>query len=263
MPEESYQINQIAFGIAVTVVVLLIAVIFIGVLVSLANRRKKLFEQEKKHLQFQYNEQLLQSQLEIQEQTLQQISRELHDNFGHIASLIKINLNTLKLENTEKAVAKIEDTKELTRQLITDIKSLSLSLNGDRIAKTGLVAALQMEVERLDKTGLFTASFVQNGSLPVIENDKATIIFRMAQEVLNNMAKYSEAKYINVNLNVTDNLFTLAFNDDGKGFNVADKIQNGGAGLTNLQKRAALINANLTIQSAPGEGTNITIEMAV
>lgn len=249
--------------ITIGTIVVIIFVAFIVLLSYLFTTKKNKILQEKQLLQSQFSQTLLQSQLEIQEQTLQQISRELHDNFGHIASLIKINLNTLKLDNQEKAINKIEDTKELTRQLITDIKSLSLSLNGDRIAKTGLVAALQAEVERLDKTGLFTASFVQNGSMPLIENDKATIIFRMAQEVLNNMAKYSEAKYINVNLNVTDNLFTLAFNDDGKGFNVADKIQNGGAGLTNLQKRAALINANLTIQSAPGEGTSITIEMAV
>lgn len=258
-----YSQQDVLLAVFAATLMLLILGSFGMIFILIHKKKQQSNKKEKQLLQSQFSQTLLQSQLEIQEQTLQQISRELHDNFGHIASLIKINLNTLKLENTEKAVAKIEDTKELTRQLITDIKSLSLSLNGDRIAKTGLVAALQTEVERLDKTGLFTASFVQNGSLPVIENDKATIIFRMAQEVLNNMAKYSEAKYINVNLNVTDNLFTLAFNDDGKGFNVADKIQNGGAGLTNLQKRAALINANLTIQSAPGEGTNITIEMAV
>lgn len=252
-------LNTILLG---SILFLIMAFVIVISVIQYQKRQKRNLK-EKQLLQSQFSQTLLQSQLEIQEQTLQQISRELHDNFGHIASLIKINLNTLKLDNQEKAINKIEDTKELTRQLITDIKSLSLSLNGDRIAKTGLVAALQTEVERLDKTGLFTASFVQNGSMPLIENDKATIIFRMAQEVLNNMAKYSEAKYINVNLNVTDNLFTLAFNDDGKGFNVADKIQNGGAGLTNLQKRAALINANLTIQSAPGEGTSITIEMAV
>lgn len=261
MPEEVPEgIRAIIINVAI--IFILLAAFIIVTLLLFSRRRNKLLK-EKQLLQSQFSQTLLQSQLEIQEQTLQQISRELHDNFGHIASLIKINLNTLKLDNTEKAATKIEDTKELTRQLITDIKSLSLSLNGDRIAKTGLVAALQTEVERLDKTGLFTASFVQNGSLPVIENDKATIIFRMAQEVLNNMAKYSEANNIIVGLNIHDNLFTLAFNDDGKGFNVAEQLENGGSGLNNLQKRAALINANLTIQSAPGEGTHITIEMAI
>lgn len=249
--------------ITIATIVVIIFVAFIVLLSYLFTTKKNKILQEKQLLQSQFSQTLLQSQLEIQEQTLQQISRELHDNFGHIASLIKINLNTLQLDNKEKALLKIEDTKDLSRQLIADIKSLSLSLNGDRIAKTGLVAALETEVERLNKTELFTATFEHPTSLPEIENDKATIIFRMAQEVLNNMVKYSEAKLITIKLSLTDNLFILAFSDDGKGFNVADKIQNGGSGLTNLQKRAALINANLIIQSAPGEGTSISIEMSL
>jgi signal transduction histidine kinase len=260
MPSESY---QIVIGIVVTIIVLLIAVVFIFILVTFANRRKKTFLQEKQSLQLLFNEQLLQSQLEIQEQTLQQISRELHDNLGHIASIIKINLHTLKLEDTEKAVAKIEDTKDLTRQLIGDIKSLSVSLNSDRIAKTGLVKALQTEVERLNKTDLFTATFTQTGPAPEIENDKAIILYRMAQEVLNNMAKHSEANCINVNLNIKDNLFILAFSDDGKGFDVEEQLKSSGSGLTNLQKRAGLINAKLSIHSGLGNGTNIAIEMSL
>jgi signal transduction histidine kinase len=201
--------------------------------------------------------------LKSRNKTLLQISRELHDNFGHIASLIKINLHTIKLGDLNKAAAKIEDTKDLTRQLIADIKSLSVSLNSDRIAQTGLVKALQTEVERLNKTDLFIASFTQSGELPEIENDKAIILYRMAQEVLNNMVKHSGAKCIDVKVSIKDNLFILAFSDDGKGFNVEEQLKNGGSGLTNLQKRAGLINALLTIHSKPGNGTSIAIQMSL
>ena len=240
-----------------------IMLLFIFSFVIKYQKKSILFESEKKMMQSHFSQTLLQSQLEIQEQTLQEISRELHDNLGHIASIIKINLNTLKLDDLNKATAKIEDTKDLTRQLIGDIKSLSVSLNSDRIAKTGLVKALQTEVERLNKTDLFTATFTQNGTAPEIENDKAIILYRMAQEVLNNMAKHSEAKFINVNLNVQDNLFILAFSDDGKGFDVEQQLKSSGSGLTNLQKRAGLINAQLSIQSKPGNGTHIAIEMSL
>ena len=255
---QSKEIIFIAILGTFIIIILLVALfIFFGIY------QKKQFKHylEKQELQIQFSHTLLQSQLEIQEQTLQQISRELHDNFGHIASLIKINLNTLKLGDTEKALAKIEDTKDLSRQLIADIKSLSVSLNSDRIAQTGLVRALQTEVERLNKTDLFTASFTQSGPAPDIENDKAIILYRMSQEVLNNMAKHSEGKCINVNLSIKDNLFILAFSDDGKGFDMEEQLKNGGSGLTNLQKRAGLINAQLAIQSKPGNGTHIAIEM--
>lgn len=244
-------------------IIIIIFVAFVVLLSFLFTTKKNKLIQEKQLLQSQFSQALLQSQIEIQEQTLQQISRELHDNLGHIASIIKINLNTLKLDDLNKATTKIEDTKDLTRQLIGDIKSLSVSLNSDRIAKTGLVKALQTEVERLNKTDLFTATFTQTGPVPEIENDKAIILYRMAQEVLNNMVKHSEAKFIQVNLNVQDNLFILAFSDDGKGFDVEEQLKSGGSGLTNLEKRAGLINAQLTIYSKPGNGTHIAIEMSL
>jgi signal transduction histidine kinase len=212
-------------------------------------------------MKLKFSQTLLQSQIEIQEQTLQHISRELHDNLGQVASLIKINLTTLKLNDPEKAVEKIEHTKDLTRQLIADIKSLSVSLGSDRIAQTGLARAIETEVERLNKTGEFVATYRLQGAMPDIDADKSLILYRMAQEVLNNMVKHSEAKHINIFIHVNENVFILAFRDDGIGFNSAEKMNASGAGLRNLQNRATLINAQLHIQSLPGNGTEITIEM--
>jgi signal transduction histidine kinase len=241
----------------------IIIILLIGLYLFFGVYQKKLFKHrlEKQLLQTQFSQTLLQSQIEIQEQTLQHISRELHDNLGQVASLIKINLTTLKLNEPEKAVEKIEDTKELTRQLIADIKSLSVSLGSDRLAQTGLAKAIETEVERLNKTGEFIAIFELQGAMPEIDADKALIIYRMAQEVLNNMVKHSQAKHINILLHVNENVFILAFNDDGIGFNAEEKINASGAGLRNLKNRALLINAQLHLESLPGKGTTITISL--
>ncbi len=204
---------------------------------------------------------LLASQLEIREQTLQYIGKELHDNLGQVASLIKINLNTLQLNDLQKATAKIENTRELTRQLITDIKSLSVSLGGDRIIQKGLLKAIETEVDRLNKTGQFAASFSVQENIPAIGNDTSVILFRMVQEVLNNMVKHSNAKHIDVTAGITDNLFILALKDDGDGFAVNTELNNGGAGLSNLHNRASLIKAKLSISSTIGKGTNISIAL--
>jgi signal transduction histidine kinase len=235
--------------------------LFIILLAALYSNKQAKNKNEKLKMQSQFAQTLLQSQLEIQEQTLQHISHELHDNLGQVASLIKINLNTLQLNDSFKATKKIEITKDLTRQLISDLKSLSVSLSADRITKDGLVKALETEVERLNKTEQFTATLTQDGDTPPIGNDKAVILYRMAQEILNNTVKHSNAKQIKVSLNASENLFTLAFTDDGVGFNVEAKMNSGGAGLFNLQNRARLINAQLTIQSTPHNGTTIRIEL--
>ena len=97
--------------------------------------------------------------------------------------------------------------------------------------------------------------------MPNIDNDKAVILYRMAQEVLNNMIKHSRAKQIKIILTTTGKLFKLAFTDDGIGFNADDQINASGAGLKNLKSRALLINAQLHILSVPGNGTHIEIEL--
>ena len=260
MPKEK---SEIIFIVIVGTVILLTLALFIISLFIYYRRKQILSQLEKQQLQAQFSQTLLQSQIEIQEQTRQHISRELHDNLGQIASIIKINLNTITLNHPEKVAQKIEDTKELTRQLIADIKALSISLNRDRIAKAGLITAIATEVERINKTGQFNATFTSNSSNPAIDNDKAIILFRMVQEVLNNMVKHSKAKEISVTANSKENLFILALIDDGTGFSIEEKLSNGGQGLQNLQNRAALIHAKFTIESKPGTGTQVTIEVPI
>jgi signal transduction histidine kinase len=218
---------------------------------------------EKQRIQSEFSQTLLQSELEIKEQTLQQLSRELHDNIGQIASLIKINLHTLNLGNNPAAVEKVEDTKELVRQLILDVKSLSISLNAERVTKMGIVTALENEVQRLNKTGLFHATLEQNGPPPVLEDNTIVILYRMAQEIINNIVKHSGANRVVISLNTTKTFFILAFRDDGEGYDVTGAMKNGGSGLTNLQSRAKLIQARIMIESSPGNGSSTSIELPI
>lgn len=218
---------------------------------------------EKQQLQNEFSQILLQSELEIKEQTLQQLSRELHDNIGQIASLIKINLHTLNLGNSPAAVEKVEDTKELVRQLILDVKSLSISLNSERVSKLGIVMALENEVERLNKTGLFQAKLHQAGPTPLLDDNTTVILYRMTQEVINNIVKHSAAKQVVISLNTTKTFFILAFRDDGEGYDVAGALKKGGSGLMNLQSRAKLIQAKVIVESSPGEGSSTSIELPI
>jgi signal transduction histidine kinase len=233
-----------------------------GIIFTIIHKKKQqAYQNEKKIIQTRFQEQLLQSQLEIKEQTLQYISCELHDNLGQIASLIKINLNTLQLDNITKAEQKIEDTKDLVRHLITDLKSLSVSLNSDRIIHLGILKGLENEVGRLNKTGQFESSLEQEGIIPSLDANTTIILYRMAQEIINNIVKHSKAKRIQILLQSVGNLFTLVCKDDGVGFDIEEEKDSGGAGLMNLQKRAKLINAQLFIQSSPENGTTISIEL--
>jgi signal transduction histidine kinase len=237
----------------------IILVFFVVITLAVRYRKRK---RENEALRVQFSEQLLSAQLEIQEQTLQHISRELHDNLGQMASLIKINLNTIRVEQPEKAITKIDNTKELVKQLVTDIKLLSTSLSGDKMSKVGLMKALQNEADRINKTGVFRSVFTQQDNIPPINDEKSIILYRMVQECLNNALKHSEASEINIDANYQKNKFILTIEDNGKGFDVAQKLADNndtGNGLLNLQKRAAVINGTVIFASTPGGGTKTTI----
>jgi signal transduction histidine kinase len=246
--------------ILIVSIIILLLILFIGFVLTIFYYRRKKERIQKIESEKQFSQTLFQSQLEIQDQTLQHISRELHDNLGQIASLIKINLNTIQIDDAAKA-QKIEDTKDLTRQLITDLKGLSVRLNSDRITQFGLVKTLQTETDRINRTDTFSADFEYTGADPTIAADKAIILYRMIQEILNNILKHSEAKHIHIMLNANENSFILAVKDDGIGFNAEEKLNSGGSGLFNLQNRAKLINAQLNIVSTPGNGAVVTIQM--
>jgi len=225
------------------------------------NQQKNILERNHREIKFQ--QELLQSRLEIKEQTLQHLAYELHDNLGQVASLIKINLTTLQLDDVAKARLKIEDTKELIRQLISDLKSLSVSLNGDRVAQLGLEKGIREEVERMNRIGQFDTQLEVVGPMPELSANTVIILYRMVQESINNIVKHSDARHINISLKVVENLFTLVISDDGVGFNSEDKLRGEGSGLINLQSRARLIQAKFSIQSSLGNGTRICIEMLI
>jgi signal transduction histidine kinase len=252
---ESFRFYFFAFLIA-----LLLLGGFILLLSVLFSRRQVKNRAEKESLKNQFQQTLLQSQLEIQSQTMQQLSAELHDNIGHLATILKINLISINLNNLDQAREKIDYTIELNRQLINDIKSISLSVNGDRLNKLGLPKALEQDVERINRSAILQANLTTDDEIPALDPNVAIIIYRMCQEVINNILKHAKASELNISLFKVQNILTLVIADNGVGFN-SKSNELTGSGLLNLQHRANLINAELAINSVPGNGTEVRISL--
>lgn len=246
------------FIAAVSALFILLTVFIISFTMIFLRRRKE-HQAEKTALKVSYQEALLKSRLEIQEQTLKSISQELHDNLGQVASLIKINLNLISLEKPGKSSETIEETKTLTRQLITDLRGISANLNGTLVAKMGLINGIENEVERLKRLNLFNIQFSAPEQLNHIDDQKAVILLRMVQEMLNNIIKHSEARNVSIAVVEEDSFFSLLVKDDGHGFDLEAALLKGGSGLHNLKDRAKLINAKFNIQTDQS-GTEINIK---
>lgn len=251
----------LAFVAGIVVLFLMAGYIIYFLFLYQKKQARNIVEKRERELYFQ--EQLLRSQLEIKEQTIQHVAHELHDNLGQIASLIKINLHTLKLTDRTKAEQQVEELKDLTRQLLADLKALALNMDGSRVVHFGLEKVLENDIDRLNKTGRLQATLTVEGNTPTLDGSRATILYRMLQEILNNAVKHSNATTIAVSLKTSENLFILVCRDDGVGFDVYDQVEGGGLGLINLHSRAKLINGILSIHSERKKGTVVTIQLPV
>jgi two-component system, NarL family, sensor kinase len=224
----------------------------------LKNYKKQL--KERQLIKSQHAQAILQTQLEIQEQTLATISQEIHDNIGQILSLAKLNLNTLLIQPAGKP--KLDSTVQLVSKAINDLRDLSRSMHGDRIAELGLHEAIAAEMKIVQNTGHFTTDMQTTGSIYRLTQQQEMVLFRMVQEALQNAIKHSLAASINVQMDYQPELLTLTVSDNGKGFS-PEQLQAAqkGIGLKSMENRAALIGATFSITSPTAGGTTITIQL--
>ena len=221
---------------------------------------------ERKKMENEFNRVLLTSQLEIQEQTRKTISQEIHDNIGQVLSLAKLNLNRIDLTRPEGLSEKITDSKNLVAKAIQDLRDLSKSLNTDNISAVGFVGSVAYELEMIRKAGFHTTIEVE-GEIIRIEPQKELIIFRIVQEILNNIMKHAEANSIFVSIVYTSKGLLLNIKDDGKGFDLSlieqqHRTENG-LGIRNMHNRAVLINADFKMNSTIGGGTRVQINLPI
>lgn len=217
---------------------------------------------EKELIKKEMSETILKTQLEIQEQTLKIISQEIHDNIGQVLSLAKLNLNTIELNRPDELQEKIFDSKNLVSKAIQDLRDLSRSMNTDSIEATGLVRAIQYELDMIRKTG-FSTELNTEGSVIRLEPQKELIVFRIIQEVLNNIMKHSEATEIKTDINFTEKGIKIIIKDNGKGFDLRPLNENDnsrfGLGIRNMHNRAKLIGADFSMNSTIGKGTLVVV----
>ncbi|WP_121808535.1 sensor histidine kinase [Mucilaginibacter kameinonensis] len=244
--------------IAGSAFMLLLGVFIIGFMLMYQKKQNKnLLERE--NLKASFKQEMLKTQIEIQEQTLNDISREIHDNITQVLSFVKLNLGLLNNSLDEEKKGRVNENRELISQTINDLRNLSKSMSFEHISSLGLIKVLEAETERLTRSGIINAVFTVEGDVYSMGEQRELVIFRIFQEAVNNTLKYAKAANLKISLYYTAQMFNLLVEDDGAGFN-AEKVENkGGSGLRNIENRAALVGADVIITSSPGKGCQIKL----
>lgn len=232
-----------------TIVVGLITIALI-VLFVIFQKRQNLLLLQKEEDKKRFEREIAETQIEIREETLRNISWELHDNIGQLLTLAKIQLQNATPEN-------IEDVSNTITKGLTEVRALSKLINPEAIKNINLKEAVQLEIDRFNRLNFISSTLDITGEEFKIEKKASIIIFRILQEFFSNTIKHSKASELNVAINFNRNCLEILAKDNGVGF--SSEIISKGIGLENIKNRAKLIGAEAIFQSEKNKGTSLKI----
>jgi len=233
-----------------TLLVLFISIALI-VLFTVFQKKKNSLVEERKEVEQRFEREIIETQIEIREETLRNISWELHDNIGQLLTLAKI-----QLQNTTEA--NIKEVSETITRGLSEVRSLLKLINPEAINTIELKEAIQLEIDRFNRLNFIDSSLTILGIEKKIDKKHNIIIFRILQEFFSNTIKHSRASSLKVILDYKDEILNITAQDNGIGFNSDTK--NNGIGLINIKKRAQLIGAEIKFVSDKNEGTSLKIQ---
>lgn len=220
---------------------------------ELTKNQRALEESQKELKEFSRN-----LQLRIEEER-QRISTELHDDVGQNLLLLRLNLQRRFNEITGETNSPFfSESTQILDKVVTDLKGISYSLKPMVLKELGLVPALIALVNKVKQESGINGTFGENDMMDRrFDQNLETAIYRVVQEALNNIVKYSKAKEFNIELINNGKKIHLIISDDGVGFD-REKIKNKhGMGISNMRERTEAFNGTFRLNSSAEEGTII------
>ncbi|ALM20212.1 hypothetical protein AAT17_02575 [Nonlabens sp. MIC269] len=255
----------------------IIALIATAILISVIglwfynNQRKKklLVEKEKKLIMAQKDKILKEQELSTidamiagQEKERKEIATELHDDLGSSLTTMKLHFENLKRQAAQ------QDNKiyfDRTEQLLNDtyekIRQMSHKRFTGVLASKGLIPSVESLAQKISQSKELDVEVIHYGLDTTLENSLELLIFRIIQELLNNIIKHAQASEAFINLTAYEDHLNIMIEDNGIGMNVVSIKPTDGMGLYSIEKKVENTGGTFEIDSQPGFGTTITIDI--
>ena len=212
----------------------------------------------------------VQEVIRAQEHERKRVARELHDEVSPSLLLliqridaIVSNSKALKLTDTMKD--KMEDLRVQTVEALESTRRIAQDLRPRILDDLGLIPALEWMADNLIKNHGIEAKVVIEGQERPLPSEVQLLLFRIAQEALNNIRKHSEASNVEIGVNYGDCRTVVSIRDNGRGFTIPERVSDlaaiGKLGLAGMRERAQLIGGHVRVKSEAGHGTVVTVEV--
>lgn len=221
-----------------------LGLLFIFGFILLARSRNAAKRRQKMQIAFSHD------LINAQEEEKMRIARELHDSVGQ-----KIMLLTRQSKKYDD-----NNMQSLAANTLEELRSISRGLHPATLDKLGITSAILAMINEVDAhTDTFFTNEIENID-PYLSKEASLHLYRIFQEILNNIVKHAEAKVVSVNIELNKNNIEVIVKDDGKGFEYSDKLNSEASlGMRTLIERARILNSTLEIKSKPDSGTTVTL----
>lgn len=234
--------------------------------VAAAIANSRLFEDVEQHRQ---ELQVLSARLADAEETeRRRLARDLHDTVGQTLTVLAINLSltrtSIEAGDARAARDRLADSRSQVEEMMSRIREVISELRPPLLDEQGLASTLHWYAEQFEtRTGIDTRVVVEGSRAP-LGTAVRTVLFRIAQEALTNAAKHAEPDLVQIELRPIAGRFRLTISDDGTGFDPgarASRPPRLGLGLVGMRERAEAVGGTFEIESAPGAGTRVIVEV--
>ncbi len=214
---------------------------------------------EKEMMEADFEKQLLQAQLETQEETLHQLSTEIHDNVGQLLNSTKllIGITQRSLPETPETLHLADDT---LGKAIQELRTLSKAMNKEWLQQFNFIQNLEAEIDRI-KVAKNLEIRVRHSDYLSLKPDNQIILFRIVQEILQNVFKHARASFVEIDIFEEAETIHIQIKDDGIGFDKGNIVKS--VGMLNISHRTKLLGGSVIWNSLQNSGTTVSLQLPV
>lgn len=195
-----------------------------------------------------------------QEDERKRIAKELHDGLGVLLSTAKMQFSAIKDKSPENKPL-IEKATKLLEQATGDVRRISHNMMPGLLTKFGFYEAVEDLFDQINDAEGPAAEIQIEGETTRLPENIEIMLYRVVQEMVNNTLKHADAHKVSLTIKVLQDQLNIQFSDDGKGFDVSEKLESKTIGLTNILSRVKFLNGTANVESKPGEGCTYFIQI--
>ena len=200
--------------------------------------------------------------IEAEEKERVRIAKDLHDGVAQTMTAAKMQLEHFidKVSGDDRVNSSLQNAFDLIREAAAEVRAVSHSMVPNALLKSGLVAALRDFVGKVN-TERLKVNLIVHGLNDRLDENVETVVYRVLQELVNNVIKHAHASEITIQLIREKTELSIMVEDNGKGFDTSTLTEKAGIGLKNIESRIEYLNGSVHFDSSPGNGTTVMVEI--